>query len=349
MKHTYLVLASVLTVSLSAQSPEAKKNFESGNAKMLASDYNGAIPYLDKSVELVENEAKSALKAKTQNKALSEIYSKRAICYYYTQSLSALRSDAETALPLDSTNGDAKSVMGAGMYKTGEKRTACAAIRKGILMGSTAGNKMFDDCFCWSEGVNLAKEGENEVYGKRYDAALKLLDQAIAIIPDSGYVYASRAKVYMEKNMPEKALADMNTAVYKKASTHKVYFLRAQIFMKAGKADSAFLDLNKCIELKKDYYDAILLRAEASEELGQWNAAVYDYGLLIKLRPDYGMNYYKCALVKHNKQEDLLSACDYYKAAAARGVEEAKEMATNCATPKYMKKNLHKAEAEKKK
>jgi tetratricopeptide (TPR) repeat protein len=342
MKNIFLALALLLIVNANAQSPEFKKNLDAGNTKFASKDYNGAIPFYDKAITLIENDANAAVKAKTQNKMLSEVFSKRGACYYFTGSLSALKNDAEMAMALDSTNGEAKAVLGYSQYKSGEKRKGCASVRKGIVMGAETGNKIFDDCFCWGEGVNVAKEGENEIYGKRYDAAIKFLDQAIAIIPDSGYIYAIRAKAYLEKNQPEKALADMNTAVYKKASSFKVYYLRAQTFVKAGKPDSAFLDLNKCIDLKKDYYDAILLRAEVNEQLQQWNAAIYDYGLLIKLRPDFGPNYYKIALVKHNHLEDLLGACDYYKGAAVRGVEEAKEMAENCGKPKYMKQHLHK-------
>ena len=342
MKNIFLATTLVLAGAAYAQAPEVQKNLEAANNSFKVKNYNAAIPSFDKAITAIEGEANAAVKAKKQDKKLSEIYSRRGACYYFTGSTSALKSDAEMALALDSTNAEAKMLLGYSIYKEGNKRKGCAGIRKGIIGGAETGNKVFDDCFCWSEGVNLAKEGESEIYGKRYDAALKMLDNAIAIIPDSGYIYAIRAKAYMGKNENEKALADMNTAVYKNASTYKVYFLRAQAFVAANKPDSAFLDLNKCIGLKKDYYDAIMLRAEVNEQLQQWNAAVYDYGLLLKLRPDFGLLYYKMALVKDTKQGDLLGACDYYKSAAARGVEEAKPMAENCGNQKYMKKHLHK-------
>jgi tetratricopeptide (TPR) repeat protein len=116
------------------------------------------------------------------------------------------------------------------------------------------------------------------------------------------------------------------------------------VYIKADKLDSAFDDLNICLDLKKDYYDGYLLRAEVDEKQEKWNNAIFDYKQLIAMRPDYGMNYYKIALIKYNNLNDLLGACDMYKAAADRGIEEAKEMAANCANPKYMKKNLQKAD-----
>jgi len=347
MKRVLFASALLAAASLQAQSPEFKKSFEDGNMKFKAKSYTLAIPSYDKAVKLIEDDASSAVLLKkvpsTESKYMAEAYAKRGMCYYFTGSTFAMKEDAVMALKLDTGNADAKALLAYNQHKGGgsDKKKACKAIRGAILAGSEGGEKIFDECFCWSEGVNLAKEAESKANLQKYDDAIAMSTEAIQIIPDSGYIYAIRAKALLGKGETDKAIQDMNLAIAKKASTYKVYFTRAQVFLKAGKADSAFLDLNKCIELKKDNYDAILLRAEVNEELQQWNAAVYDYNLLIKLRPDFGRNYYKMALVKHLKQEDLLSACDYYKAAAARGVEEAQEMATNCASPKYMKKNLH--------
>jgi hypothetical protein len=347
MKQILLVAATVALVSAKAQSPEFKKNFEEGNMKFKAKSYTTAIPSYDKAVKLIEADAKKAIASKTapieERKYMAEAFARRGMCYYFTGSTYAMKSDAEMALALDTGNADAKALVAYSKHKT-DKKQACKDIRRAILAGSEGGSKIFDDCFCWSEGVNLAKDAESMANLQKYDNALKLSSEAIEILPDSGYIYGIRAKALLGKNEPEKALQDMNLAIAKKASTWKVYYTRAQVYVKAGKPDSAFLDLNKCIELKKDNYDAIMLRAEVNEELQQWNAAIYDYTLLTKLRPDFGPNYYKIALVKHNKQEDLLGACDYYKAAASRGVEEAKEMATNCGTTKYMKQHLKKAE-----
>lgn len=349
MKQILLASALFASVAASAQSPEFKKLFEEANMKFRAKSYTAAIPAYDKAIKVIEDDATTALALKKagtpEMKYMAEAYSKRGMCYYFTGSTYAMKNDADMALKLDTGNTDARALLAYNQHKGGnDKKKACKAIRKAILAGSEGGNKIFDECFCWSEGVNLAKDAETKANLQKFAEAVKLADEAIEILPDSGYIYATRAKGYLGLNQPEKALLDMNLAIAKRASTWKVYYTRAQVFLKSGKADSAFLDLNKCIDLKRDNYDAILLRAEVNEQLGQWNAAVYDYNLLIKLRPDFGRNYYKMALVKHNHQDDLLGACDYYKAAAARGVEEAKEMAANCDNKKYMKAHLKKAE-----
>ncbi len=354
MKRILLASTLLAALTLNAQSPEFKKAFEDATNKYKAKSYSLALSSYDKAIKAVEDDASSFLALKkaptTESRTWAEAYSRRGMCHFFGGSTFAMKEDADMALKLDTGNADAKALIAYNQFKGGgaDKKKACKAIRKAIIAGSQGGEKIFEECFCWSEGVNLGKEAETNANLQKWDAAIKFANEAIEIIPDSGNNYAWRAKGYLGKGETEKALADMNTAIAKKATNHKVYFTRAQVFLKAGKPDSAFLDLNQCIDLKKDNYDAILLRAEVNEELQQWNAAVYDYGLLIKIRPDFGRNYYKMALVKHLKQDDLLSACDYYKAAANRGVEEAKEMSDNCANPKYMKKNLHKAGAEKK-
>jgi len=272
-----------------------------------------------------------------------DVYTRRATCYYNTGNYTAMKTDADKILAIDTANADARAFLAYLNHKAGNKKAGCTSAKIQVTKGSEVAKKVFEDCFCWSEGMTLYKEGTTQSNLKRYDVALVKLNEALAILPDSGSIYAERAKIYFEKNEPAKAIADINTAIAKKTSNYKVYYLRAQVYMKADKLDSAFEDLNQCLNLKKDYYDGYLLRAEIDEKQEKWNNAIFDYNQLIRMRPDFGMNYYKIALVKHNELNDLLGACDMYTAAANRGVEEAKEMAANCANPKYMKKNLVKA------
>jgi tetratricopeptide (TPR) repeat protein len=348
MKKTLFVIALFVFIKTNAQTADFKKNYEDGNLKFKGKSYSLAILSYDKAIALVQTEADDALKSKTalsdDKKYISDVYARRATCYYSTGNYGAMKADAEKVLLLEPQNADGLALIAYTKYKAGDKKEGCAVAREQINKGSEAAKKVFEDCFCWSEGITLYKEGTTLANLKRYDSAMVKLNKAIAILPDSGSIYAERAKAYLGKDEPEKALADLYTAIAKKTRNYKVYYLRAQVYIKADKLDSAFDDLNQCLELKKDYYDGYMLRAELDEKQEKWNNAIFDYNLLIKMRPDFGMNYYKIALIKHNGLNDLLGACEMYTAAANRGVEEAKEMAANCANPKYMKRNLQKAE-----
>ena len=343
-----LVTCYLLPVTCSAQTADFKKNYEDGNTLFKAKSYSKAILSYDKAIAIVQADADAAIKSKTvlsdDKKYISDVYARRATCYYNTGNYAAMKTDAEKVLVLEPKNTDAAALLAYTKYKAGDKRGGCSAAREQITNGSEVGKKVFEDCFCWSEGITLYKEGTTMANLKRYDSAIVKLNKALAILPDSGSIYAERAKVYLAKNETEKALADIKTAVDKKTTSYKVYYLRAQINLKTDSLEDAFEDLNKCLELKKDYEDGYKLRAEVDEKQEKWNNAIFDYNQLIRMRPDFGMNYYKIALIKYNKLNDLLGACDMYTAAANRGVEEAKEMAANCANKKYMKNNLQKAE-----
>ena len=337
-----LILFSV--VKIQAQNTcSNNKDFEDGNMKMKGKSFSLAIKSYDKAITQIESDAQKNAVGYDLKKCKIEIYSRRASCYYYTGNYPAMKTDAEKVLSLDSSNMDAKALLTYLTYKAGNKKEACSIERKQIKKGSEIANKIFEDCFCWSEGYGLYKEGTTDLNLKKYDVALSKLNEALQIIPDSGGIYAERARIYLAQNEAEKSLEDLRTAIAKKTRNYKVYYLRAQVYIKAEKLDSAFEDLNTCLELKKDYYDGYLLRAEVDEKQEKWNNAIFDYKQLIKMRPEYGMNYYKIALIKYNELNDLLGACEFVTAAANRGVEEAKEMAANCANPRYMKKNLQKA------
>ena len=344
MKKLLFIIALFSIVKINAQNITCanNKDYEDGNTKFKGKSYSLAIQSYDKAIAIIEADAKKSDLNYDIKKCMVDVYARRATCYYNTGNAAAMRGDIDKVLVIDTGNADALALLAYTKSKT-NKKAACTAARVQITKGSEIAKKVFEDCFCWSEGMTLYKEGMTQGNLKKYDAALVKLNEALTILPDSGAIYAERAKVYLETNQAEKATVDIDMAIAKKTRNYKVYYLRAQANIKADKLDSAFEDLNKCLSLKKDYYDGYLLRAEVGEKQEKWNNAIFDYNQLIKMRPDFGMNYYKVALVKYNGMNDLLGACDMFTAAANRGVEEAKEMAANCANPRYMKKNLVKA------
>ncbi|HWY37635.1 MAG TPA: hypothetical protein VNY73_03685, partial [Bacteroidia bacterium] len=215
---------------MQAQSPEFKRNFEDGNMKYKVKSYSLAIPSFDKAINVIASDAEKFIGEKgpvtPERKYMAEAYAKRGACYFQTGNTSSMRNDAMMALSLDPDNADGKALNAASQHKAGDKRTACKDIRAQITAGSEVAPKIFEECFCWSDAFNLAKEAETDATLKKFDEALKKANTAIDILPDSGFIYAARAKAYLGKNEPEKALADMNTAIAKRSSSYKVYYLR---------------------------------------------------------------------------------------------------------------------------
>ena len=344
MKKYFTLLSTLFFISAAfSQSNDFVKLMESGNQRMKARSLDLAISdfsQLIKQNQVEVDKLISSKKALPADKSyLLEPYLKRALCLFYQGNTGNAKKDLELVSIFDSENPEVKAIKLIEVAKSAEKQKGCALLRAEVSRGSAIAKQSFEDCFCWSEGVNLHKEGVTANNLKRFDEAIEKLNLAKQILPDSGFVYAEMAKALMGKGDSEGALKELNKAAGMKGNNYKTFFLRGEALLKLDSLDMAMNDLNQCMDLKPNFYEGHLLRAEICEKAEKWNAAIFDLEKCIKLKPENGQLYYKIALIRHNHLSDLLGACDYYKMALAREVEEAREMCTNCDSPKYMKKN----------
>ena len=344
MKHILLLLLT-LNIHVFAQG-DFKKLMEGANQKFNVKSYKLAITEYDNTIKLVSADIDKIIAAKAQitpeKKYVLEPYTKRAQCFYFTNNFTAMKTDMETIAAVDTANADVKVLKAYFKHKSGDKINSCIGLRQAGKKGDLFAKKVFDECFCWTEGVNLANEGTSKNNLRKYDEALVALENALSILPDSGYIHTEKAKALLGLEKGEEALKELRIAVHHSKKNYKTYYLMGQIYNSLDKSDSAYECLTKAVDLSKGNYDVVYLRATTAEKIEQWNAAVFDLLHCSKQKPDDGKLYLKIAEIKHHKQNDLLGACDYYHAAANRGVEEAKEMSTNCNNLKYMKKNLKK-------
>ena len=350
MKCKFYLLLFALTASIAqAQTNDFKKNLDNGNAKIKVKAYDLAISDFGAAIKINQAEIDKLLATKKTLPAeklyMIEPYLKRAICYFLTGSSSNAKSDLEIVATFDTSNTESKAIKANDLAKS-QKQKGCAQLRTEVSRGSLIAKQAFEDCFCWSEGVNLHKEATTANNLKKYDDAIQKLSIAKQILPDSGFVYAEMAKSLMGKGDHQSALNELNLAAGMKGNNYKTFLMRGEALFKLDSLNMAMSDLNKCMDMKPNFYEGHLLRADICEKAEKWNAAIFDLEKCIKLKPDNGMLYYRIALIRHNHLEDLFGACEYYKMALAREVEEAREMCTNCDSPKYMKKNQKKATSD---
>lgn len=78
--------------------------------------------------------------------------------------------------------------------------------------------------------------------------AIQDFNKAIKINPDYDYAYSIRAKVYMELNLMEKALSDINKAI-KLRERSEYYVTRANIYKSLNDSEQSLRDFNKAIEI----------------------------------------------------------------------------------------------------
>jgi tetratricopeptide (TPR) repeat protein len=325
---------------------EFKKNLDNANAKYKIKSYALALTDYDNAIKLIQPEVDKLIKDKKlvsdANRFLVEPYVKRAACFYFTGKGHLMGSDLEKVALLDTANADAKALKAYNVHKSGDKINGCRGMKKQAKAGSEIGAKLFEDCFCWSEGHSAFREGESANKLKKYDEALKKLEIALDIFPDSGKIHAEIGRSYFGKGQDETALKYLNKAIELTQKNANAYSYRAQILLKLNKLDSAFDDITHSINLNPKNYDNYVMRAEICEEQQKWSSAIYDLNECIRLQPERPDNYYKIGEIKLNHLSDPLSACEYYKKACARGYEPAATACTNCDDPKWMKKHMHK-------
>lgn len=353
MKKIYLLSSFVLIISsLSlAQTPDFKKALESGNQKYKIKSYNLAIMDYDAAIKIISPEVDKLIASKTpitaDKKYMIEPFEKRANCSFYLKNNGLMTSDLEKVLLLDSTNSNAKALKAYNLNKAGKKAEGCVKMKKEEKNGSEVAGPAFKECFCNNDGITLAKDAITDNNMKKYDEAIKKLDFALSILPDSGYIHGEKGKSLMGKGNYEEALKSLNTAVSLSKKDYKSYYNRALAFQKLNQIDSAMNDLNECVKLKPTFYEAYLLRADLAEQKEMWSSAIFDLKNCIKMKPSDGKLDYRVAVILDKKDEDLIDACTYYKSANAKGYEEAAEMATNCDNIKYMKSHEKNSKKEK--
>ncbi|MDP2386175.1 MAG: tetratricopeptide repeat protein [Bacteroidota bacterium] len=342
MKKIYFLSAIIaLTSSLTAQTADFKKAVDNGNQKYKAKSYKLAMVDYDAALKIVSADIDKLIAEKTpipaDKKYMLEPLEKRANCAYFTSNIAVMKSDIDKVYILDSSNANAKALKAYELYKAGKKSEGCIAMQAQVKNGSDVAPRAFTDCFCSNEGILLAKEATTANNMKKYDDALTKADAALKIIPDSAYVHSERGKALFGKGQDRAALKALDKAISLSQKNYKAYYSRAQIYMKLNKLDSAMIDMNSCLKLNPTLYEGYLMRADIAEQSEAWADVIFNLKNCIKMKPDDGKLYYRVAVILHEKNDDLHEACDYYRSASAKGVEEAKEMAMNCDNLKYMK------------
>ena len=102
-----------------------------------------------------------------------------------------------------------------------------------------------------------AKSGMAAVLGKhgKFDEALAMANEAIAMNPELGTSYVARAIIYKDMGNMDSALADCNMALQSPKSNTYAYKLAGDIFRAQGAADSALMEYRAYHEARPNAKD----------------------------------------------------------------------------------------------
>ncbi len=130
---------------------------------------------------------------------------------------------------------------------------------------------------------NLYHDAMSAFINKNYDRAIELLSEALAIDPDFTRGYTSRGAAFLQRKMPENAIADFDRVIAADDTYAKAFHLRGLAYELMGDNDSAMNDLNRAIDLDPDYGAAYYSRATLHTKLGNTEPASEDIEMVTRL------------------------------------------------------------------
>jgi tetratricopeptide (TPR) repeat protein len=129
----------------------------------------------------------------------------------------------------------------------------------------------------------LLEEAKRHMEANRYPAALKDLNAAVRIAPDSVEAYRLRGIAYDRLGVPAKAIADLSKFIELKPRDPDGYILRGDARNFSGEHEAALEDYEKAIKLAPSSVPAYLGRGLALTGLHRYNEAIKDYQWVLAL------------------------------------------------------------------
>ncbi len=100
----------------------------------------------------------------------------------------------------------------------------------------------------------------------RWDAALRHLHDICKLDPDISEVYRLKAKIWLRRNKPEKALKNATKAISLQENHFRARFLMARSYLQQGKEEEARRELNRVLSIYPYFEEAAQLQKKLNSE-----------------------------------------------------------------------------------
>ena len=143
---------------------------------------------------------------------------------------------------------------------------------------------------------------------KKYEEALKQIDQAIELEPNNAEYHYIRSVVLWNKANYEDALSSANTFLQLEPNNAKYYNSRGVTLHDLTRYDDALNDKTKAIELEPNNAEYYSSRGATLHKLKRFKDALYDENKAIELEPNNARYYYNRGVTFQwlNRHEDAL-------------------------------------------
>src|SRR5665213_12536 len=343
------ISAQTASITPNKQTPTYSGLSAAGDQKRDNGDFTGAITAYTTEITKIDADAKRIVKLKADYDKMSEfdkmnankdeisksyldwakLYYGRAMANISLIKKADAKPDLDMCIGLDDTIADAYYQRALIINTKDNKDNACIDMSKAASLGSEKAKVAFDDNFCWNSAAQHYKEGSSDVSLRQYDEAIKELDLAIALCPDSGMYYSKRGQAYLGLNNKNKALQDFNMAIQKSPSNADGYYQLGVYYFGEEDFDKSFDFLSQAITHDPTNYDAFIYRAQCCERQNKMTSAIYDYGQAVSLRPQDPEAYYRRALIERDLK-DTGKACKDFAKASQLGNTDATEYLKEC-------------------
>ncbi len=162
--------------------------------------------------------------------------------------------------------------------------------------------------------VGYLENAERQFNERKYDLALKSVNEAIRLQPDYPPAFLLRGKVYFELRDYFSASNDFTVVIDSKPDFVDGYIERGKTHIQLGNYYSAIDDLTKAIELEPDNEDAFFHRGRAHYLSKKYKESISDGTRTIELAPGY-VNAYNNRAENYSALKDYQSALKDYTTA----------------------------------
>ena len=118
-------------------------------------------------------------------------------------------------------------------------------------------------------------------------AALKLIDDAIALEPGNANFHCNRGNALLGLKQMDPALVSFDSAIRMRPNHANAFYNRGHVLVALRRFDEALASYDAAIRLKPNHAEALNIRGKVLLSLMRFDAALFSFDAAIRLKPDY--------------------------------------------------------------
>lgn len=232
---------------------------QSGDTKVLAHDFAGAIDDYTRATEL--------------NPSFDRVYSLATDYFMDKHDLHELLIDYNQAIAKDPTNPYALALRGEMRYGIGDTEGAEADFRKSLQYKG-------DLYFAHLRLTELA------IFSEYSNISTADFERALGLFPQSARMHHNMGLALGRLGFTKMAVAEYNEASRLSPEWSRPYYMMAFAELERGDRNAAMIDLDKCIKYEPTWSWAYVMRAMQESKIHNYTAAIKDLDQAIAIEPD---------------------------------------------------------------